>query len=68
MTRDTFKRALEIENELSQLRPAQREIEKNPTFNIYFSTTLCIHKGLQEVIKKYVYNRINELNKEFYDL
>lgn len=33
MTRDNFKRALEIENELSQLRPLQREIEKNTPYN-----------------------------------
>lgn len=68
MTQEAFKRALEIENELSQLKPVQREIEKNATYKLYFSTTLCIHKGLQEAIKKYVYNRINELNKEFYEL
>lgn len=40
MTRDNFKRASEIESELSQLRPLQREIEKNEIYNLYFGTTL----------------------------
>ena len=68
MTRDNFKRACEIDYELSQLRPLQREIEKNTPCNLYFGTTLCIHKGLQDAIREYIYKRMNELNKEFYEL
>lgn len=68
MTRDNFKRALEIENELSQLRPLQREIEKNTPYTIYFGTTLCVHDGILKAARDYVYNRIKELNKEFDEL
>lgn len=68
MIRDNFKRASEIECELSQLRPLQREIEKNELYNLYFGTTLCVHKGLQQAIRDYIYKRMNELNKEFNEL
>lgn len=68
MTRDNFKRASEIECELSQLRPIQREIEKNELYNLYFGTTLCVHDGILKAARNYVYNRIKELNKEFDEL
>lgn len=68
MTRDNFKRALEIENELSQLRPLQREIEKNTPYNLYFGATLCTHDGMQKAVRDYIYNRMKELNKEFDEL
>lgn len=68
MTRDNFKRASDIECELSQLRPLQREIEKNELYNLYFGTTLCAHKGLQKAVRDYIYKRMNELNKEFNEL
>lgn len=68
MKRDNFKRALEIENELSQLRPLQREIERCTPYNLYFGTTLCVHDGMQKAARDYVYNRIKELNKEFDEL
>lgn len=68
MTRDNFKRASEIEYELSQLRPLQREIEKNTFYNLYFGTTQCVHDGLLQTVRHYIYNRINELNKEFEEL
>lgn len=68
MTRDNFKRASEIECELSQLRPLQREIEKNQLYNLYFGTTLCVHDELLETIRDYIYKRMNELNKEFSEL
>ncbi|OKY84335.1 MAG: hypothetical protein BHV69_09955 [Bacteroidales bacterium 52_46] len=68
MTKADFKRALEIENELSQLRPLQREIEKNTPYNLYFGTALCVHDGVCNVARDYVYNRIKELNKEFDEL
>lgn len=48
MTRDNFKRACEIDCELSHLRPLQREIEKHTLYNLYFGTTLCVHEGLQK--------------------
>lgn len=68
MTRDNFKRATEIECELSQLRPLQREIEKNVLYSLYFGTTLCVHNGLLEAVRDYIYKRMNELNKEFNEL
>lgn len=68
MTKADFKRALEIENELSQLRPLQREIERNNPYNLYFGTTLCVHNGLLEAVRDYIYKRMNELNKEFDEL
>lgn len=68
MTRDNFKRALEIENELSQLRPLQREIEKNTPYNLYFGTTLCVHDGVCNAALDYGYSRMVELNKEFNEL
>lgn len=68
MTRDSFKRASEIECELSQLRPLQREIEKNELYNLYFGITLCTHNGLLETVRDYIYKRMNELNKEFDEL
>lgn len=68
MTRDNFKRASEIECELSQLRPLQREIEKNNPYNLYFGTTLCVHNGLLKAVRDYIYNRMIELNKEFDEL
>lgn len=68
MRRDDFKRACEIERELSQLRPLQREIEKNTPYNLYFGTTLCDHNGLLEAVRDYIYKRMNELNKEFDEL
>lgn len=66
MTRDNFKRASEIECELSQLRPLQREIERNTP--LYFGTTLCVHNGLLEAVRDYIYKRMSELNKEFDEL
>lgn len=68
MTQGNFKRACEIETELSQLRPLQREIEKNPLYNLYFGTTLCVHNGLLDAVREYIYKRMNELNKEFDEL
>ena len=68
MTRDNFKRACEIDCELSNLRPLQREIEKGTFYNLYFGTTQCVHDGLLQTVRDYIYKRINELNKEFEEL
>lgn len=67
MTKEAYKRAREIDCELQQLAPVQRELEKSDP-QIYFSATGCTHKGLREAVRDYVYNRIKELNKEFNDL
>lgn len=68
MEKDKFKRALEIESELSQLRTLQREIEKKPLFSLYFGATLCVHAGACNAAKEYIYNRIKQLDKEFHEL
>lgn len=67
MTKEAYKRAREIDCELQQLAPAQRELEKADP-QIYFGSTASPHKGLREAVRNYVYNRIKELNKEFYEL
>ena len=64
MTKEAYKRAREIDSELQQIVPAQRELEKSDP-QIYFGGVGCPHKGLREAVRDYVSHRVKELNEEF---
>lgn len=63
MTKEEYKRAKEIDDELHLLKLLQRELEGNLAIKI--GTSCVKHNGLHQLVKDYVYNRIKELTKEF---
>lgn len=65
MTKEKYKRAKEIDDELHLLKLLQRELEGNATLAIKIGTSCVKHNGLHQLVKDYVYNRIKELTKEF---
>ena len=69
MTTDSYKRAQEIDCELSQLKPLQKHAEKDPlAYDLHFGMTYCTHRGLKQTVRDYINNRIKELEKEFEEL